>query len=220
MGLKHHPRVVTDGLIFYIDAANPRSYSGSGLTSNGLIGGIGGTLVNGVGYTSSNFGSFIFDGTNDYIVVNSNSDLLSKTEYTKFVFFYPTSLATSNNLISGGVSGENHAFWTYGTNKLNAGHNTIWNQVVGSTALSANVWYCGAVTFSNVSGWKLYLNGVLDGSNANTTTFNNSGELRLGAFANANCFTGQIPLALVYNRALTQQEILQNYNATKMRYGL
>ena len=73
MGLKHHPRIITDGLIFYLDAANTRSYSGSGLTVNGLIGGIGGTLVNGVGFTSSNTGSFIFDRTNDYISIPDNS---------------------------------------------------------------------------------------------------------------------------------------------------
>ena len=45
MGLKHHPRVVTDGLIYYLDAANTRSYSGSGLTANELIGGIGGIIM-------------------------------------------------------------------------------------------------------------------------------------------------------------------------------
>jgi hypothetical protein len=67
MGLKHHPRVVTDGLVMYLDAANTRSYSGSGLTANGLIGGIGATLVNGVGFGSTNNGSFVFDGTNDYL---------------------------------------------------------------------------------------------------------------------------------------------------------
>ena len=219
MGIDIGPIEATDGLVFQLDAGNTRSYSGSGNTAYDLSGsGNTSVLTNGPTYSSSNLGSFVLDGTNDYIEVNSNANLLSKTEYTKFVFFYATSLSTSNNLISGGVSGENHAFWTYGTNKLNAGHNTIWNQVVGSTSLSANVWYCGAVTFSNVTGWKLYLNGVLDGSNSNTTTFNNNGELRLGAFANANCFTGRIALALVYNRALSATEILQNYNATKGRY--
>ena len=65
MGLKHHPRIVTNGLVMYVDASNTRSYSGSGLTANGLIGGIGGTLVNGVGFTSTNNGIFTFDGTND-----------------------------------------------------------------------------------------------------------------------------------------------------------
>ena len=70
MGLAHSPSIISDGLIFYLDAANSRSYSGSGNTANGLVGGIGGTLVNGVGFTSSNNGLFSFDGSNDYINFN------------------------------------------------------------------------------------------------------------------------------------------------------
>ena len=75
MGLGHSPSIVTDGLIFSIDAGNSRCYSGSGITVNGLVG-IGGTLVNGVGFTSTNSGSFTFDGTNDYVDI-SNSNLLT-----------------------------------------------------------------------------------------------------------------------------------------------
>ena len=69
MGVKAGPRVSTNGLVFDIDAANSRSYSGSGLTVNSLVSGIGGTLVNGVGFTSSNNGFFSFDGSNDYLLI-------------------------------------------------------------------------------------------------------------------------------------------------------
>ena len=92
--------------------------------------------------------------------------------------------------------------------------------MAGNTTLSLNTWYCGAVTFSNVSGYKLYLNGVLDGTSASTTTFNYFGELQIGAFANANLFTGRISLAMVYNRVLSAQEISQNFNATRSRFGI
>ena len=43
MGIDYNNIIVSDGLVFYIDAANPRSYSGTGLTANGLVGGIGAT---------------------------------------------------------------------------------------------------------------------------------------------------------------------------------
>jgi hypothetical protein len=86
MGVKSGPRIVTNGLIFDLDAAVSRSYSGTGLTANGLIGGIGGTLVNGVGFTSSNNGSFIFDGSNDYIV--SNIDLRRDFSLSCWVYQY------------------------------------------------------------------------------------------------------------------------------------
>ena len=69
MGIDIGPIETTDGLVFQLDAGNTRSYSGSGLTANGLVGGIGGTLVNGVGFTSSNNGLFSFDGSNDYLLI-------------------------------------------------------------------------------------------------------------------------------------------------------
>ena len=84
MGVIAGANINDNGLIFSLDAANFRSYSGSGLTSFGLVGGIGGTLVNGVGYTSSNSGSFIFDGTNDYIDTQTS---FIPTRYTVFAWF-------------------------------------------------------------------------------------------------------------------------------------
>jgi hypothetical protein len=214
--------IVRNDLILNLDAANTASYPGSGTSWFDLSGSNNtSVLINGPTFSATgDSSSIIFDGSNKYVVVNSNANLLSKTSYTKFVFFYTTSFSTANNLISGGVSGTNHAFWLYISNKLNAGHNGAWNQVVGSTTLSLNTWYCGAVTYSNVSGWKLYLNGILDGSNADTTTFNNNGELRVAAYSDGNNFTGRIPLALVYNRALSAYEIKQNFDFYRTRYGI
>ena len=67
MALEHHPRIVTSDLILYFDTVNYRSYSGSGVTVNGLVSGIGFTLVNGVGFGTTGTSYFIFDGTNDNI---------------------------------------------------------------------------------------------------------------------------------------------------------
>jgi len=213
---------VRDNLILNLDAGNLASYPGSGTTWFDLSGSNNtSVLTNGPAYVFNDSSSNIsFDGSNDYVVVNSNANLLSKTEYTKFVFFYATSFSTANNLISGGVSGTNHAFWLNFSNRLYAGHNASWLTVTGSTTLSTNTWYCGAVTYSNVSGWKLYLNGVLDGTSVTSTTFDNNGELLIAAYANANVFTGRMPLALVYNRALSAAEIAQNFNFYRSRYGI
>ena len=82
MAVGYNPSIVSDGLVFYIDAASSRCYSGSGNTANGLVGGIGGTLVNGVGFTSSNNGSFVFDGSDDYISVpNGFSSYFKSNDY-------------------------------------------------------------------------------------------------------------------------------------------
>jgi len=75
MGVKSGPRIVKDGLVFDIDAAVIRSYSGSGLTANGLVAGLGATLVNGVGFGSTNNGYFIFDGSNDYINAGNDTSI-------------------------------------------------------------------------------------------------------------------------------------------------
>jgi hypothetical protein len=103
---------------------------------------------------------------------------------------------------------------------LYAGHNGAWGQVAGATILSLNTWYFGAVTYSSTTGWKLYLNGVQDGSNGDTTTFTGNQEISIGSYSTGNNLTGRIGSAFVYNRALSATEIMQNYNATKGRFGL
>lgn len=220
MSVKAGPRTNSSSLVLYLDAANYRSYSGSGTTWNDLsLSNNTSSLVNGPSYSSSNNGYISFDGANDYISVNSNANILSKTEYTKIAYFYVTTFSTANNIISGGVSGQ-HAFWLFVSNKLYAGHNGAWSTVTGTTTLSLNTWYFGATTYSSTTGWKLYLNGVEDGSSVDTTTFTGNQEILVGAYGAGNYFTGRIGLVQVYNRALTASEILKNYNSTKKRYGL
>jgi len=218
MGIDIGPIETTDLLVLHLDAANTRSYPGSGNTVYDLSGsGNTSALTNGPTYLSSNLGAFVLDGSNDYILVNSQANILSKTAYTKIAFIYISNFSTVNNIISGGFSGQ-HAFWMFGTDKLNAGHNGSWNTVVGATSISLNTWYFAAVTYSDSTGWKLYLNGREDGTSASTTTFTGNQEIVIGAYSSSNNFTGRISNIQVYNRALTSTEIFQNYNATKGRY--
>ena len=218
MGIDVGPIETTDGLVLHLDAGNTRSYPGSGNTVYDLSGfGNTSALTNGPTYNSSNLGAFVLDGSNDYILVNSQANILSKTAYTKIAFIYISNFSTVNNIISGGFSGQ-HAFWMFGTDKLNAGHNGAWNTVVGATSLSLNTWYFAAVTYSDSTGWKLYLNGREDGTSASTTTFTGNQEIVIGAYSSGNNFTGRISNIQVYNRTLTATEIFQNYHATKGRY--
>jgi len=180
-----------------------------------------GTLTNGVGYGNSNSGSFVFDGVNDCVVVNNNASILSSTSYTKIAWFYPTSFATLNNIISGVNGLSEHTFWLAGGNTLNAGHNGSWSTVVSSTTLSLNTWYCGAVTFSTTTGWVLYLNGVQEATNLSTTTFSGTGAILIGAFATGDfVFTGRIANTKIYNRVLSAAEVRQNFNALRGRFGI
>ena len=212
--------IVTKDLAVYYNVSESSSYSGIGNTIFDLSGsGNTGALTNGPTFSAFNGGSLVLDGSNDYVLVNNAANILSKTEYTKIAYVYFTSFSTSNNIISGGFSGQ-HAFWLSGSDRLYAGHNGAWGQVAGATILSLNTWYFGAVTYSSTTGWKLYLNGVQDGSNGDTTTFTGNQEISIGSYSTGNNFTGRIGSAFVYNRALSATEIQQNYNATKGRFGL
>jgi hypothetical protein len=237
MGLKHHPRIVTNGLIMYLDAANTRSYSGSGLTANGLVGGIGGTLVNGVGFTSSNGGSFTFDGTNDYISVSSSPTTFSynRSSFTVGGWTYMTSLPTSyygvilskwntgggndNEFILNTDDGNKFLFAVDFDDSLNPNSQSN-DLVLSTTTIIANTWYYVVATFDNGS-IKIYVNGILENSATSLYTSvktNTNSSLDIGRFGTTFYSIGRRGVVQLYNRALTAQEILQNYNATKMRY--
>jgi hypothetical protein len=213
-------KIVTDGLVLCLDAADRNSYVSGSTTWVDVAGVNNGTLINGPTFNTGSGGNIVFDGSNDYVNVNSDANILSKTAYTKTAWFYPTSFSTNNNINSGGNSGQ-HAFWLAGGDRLNAGHNSQWSTVVSTTVLSLNKWYFGAVSFDTTNGWKLYLNGVQESTNSSTSTFTGNGEILIGAFGNAsNLFTGRIAGTQVYSKVLTASEVLQSYNAQKSRFGL
>ena len=87
MGIAYNTSIVSDGLVFALDAGNTRCYSGSGNTSNALVGSKIGALTNGVGFTNSNNGSFTFDGTNDFMHENDVYEKMQKAD--GFVVFTP-----------------------------------------------------------------------------------------------------------------------------------
>ena len=219
--MNYGPKLATDGLVLCLDAADVNSYPRTGTSWSDVSGnGNNGTLTNGPTFNSSNGGSIVFDGVDDCVLVNSNANILSKTAYTKTAWFYTTSFGTNNNIISGGNSGQ-HAFWLGASSYLRAGHNGNWSTVVTTTSMSLNTWYYGAVTFNTSTGWILYLNGIQETTSSDTTTFTGNQEILIGAYSTAgNVYTGRIATSLVYNRVLTSTEILQNYNATKSRFGL
>jgi hypothetical protein len=213
MGLNHSPSIVTNGLTLYLDSVNSKSYPGSGTTWINLS-----TNTNSLTLVSSpSLGAnsiFSFNGS----YASTSNAVLNSTAYTKCAWFQTQSLSPANNIMSGNIG--QHAFWLAATNKLQSGHNGLWGTVVANTSVVPNQWYFGAVTFNTTTGWALYLNGLLEVTNASTTTFTGTGDVLVAAYGNANFFQGQINGVFVYDRVLTAQEILQNYNALKGRYGL
>ena len=224
MGIDYNNIIVSDGLVFYIDAANPRSYSGTGLTANGLVGGIGATLINGVGFTSSNNGSFIFDGSDDYIAVNGTNFPLSNSPRTLNIWYYTNTSTWQGNI--------NNLFW-YGTasgrQSFGVDFNTYpemefysWADDMNWNTTAPQVgWKNLQIAYDGNLTVRIYELGVLVatktlGGQLNTVL---SSNVQIGAIIGlSGYFDSNISQVSMYNRALTAQEILQNYNATKGRY--
>ena len=230
MGLKHHPRVVTDGLVYYLDAANPRCYSGSGLTANALIGGIGGTLVNGVGFGSTNSGSFTFDGTNDYIDCGNFLD--NPTDFTVIAWQKTSAITNVQMIVAKLVNYSSGAGWgmfvrgdapIQGLYFILQTNFSNWIVYYCSKLVNDNIWHHCAAIISNKVVTGFYVDGIsysiLNGSGGTLGSISNAVNVRIGRDeANEYIFNGSISNTLIYNRALTAQEISQNYNATKKRY--
>ena len=216
MSTRYNPSIVLDKLTFYYDAANIKSYPGSGTTWKDISGkGNDGTLTNGPTFSSDYGGKFNFDETNDYV---DCGNVLSQTAYTKSAWFRPES--STRNIISGP---SNHAFWMASTdNTLQAGHRGAWS-TVSYTVPSGNMlnqWWNGVVTYNNSTGWVLYLNGVQVDTDSSTLDPNGTTGVYIGRYSSGNYFDGDIAQAMIYDRAITASEVKQNYNALKGRFGL
>ena len=216
MALAHSPRIVRDSLAFYLDAANTKSYPGSGTTWTDISGkGNDGTLTNGPTFSSDYGGKFNFDETNDYV---DCGNVLSQTAYTKSAWFRPES--STRNIISGPA---NHAFWMVGTdNTLAAGHQGQWSRVSHAVPSGnmLNQWWNGVVTWNNSTGWVLYLNGVQVDTNSNTSGPGGTTGVYIARYSGGNYFDGDIAQAIIYDRVLTATEVQQNFNAFRGRFGL
>ena len=214
MGLKHHPRIVTNGLVYYLDAANTRSYSGSGNTAYGLFG-PNGTLTNGTGYTSANSGSFFFDGTDDSI------DFSSYTPDANTVSIWVNLKSLQNGpIVYVGNNQYNSNVWSWSFFAFNS---LFYFRASTTSAFFTevpplNTWINYTLIRDDGSGESIaYKNGVFFGSQSDSTTLNPYSNMRFG-LSDANAANFNLSQVIIYNRALTAQEVLQNYNATKKRY--
>jgi hypothetical protein len=228
MATLYAPRIVTDGLVLCLDAANRKSYPGSGTVWNDLSGNNNtGTLTNGPTFGGGNGGSIVFDGVNDFVNFSNRVLTDAVTAISCFMWVYPTSdgillsvlgQATINSgyhhsAIEVGSSGElRMALWAENlTNRINS-------------TLSLNTWNNVGFTYAGTT-----LTGYLNGGSVGTTTFTwtKPTNIHFGimALSVADMGTeayghGNVSSFYTYNRALTAAEILQNYNATRSRFGI
>lgn len=231
------PTIVTSGLYLHLDAGNPSSYPGTGTSWVDLTGNNrNGTLVNGVGYSSSNGGYLTFDGVNDYVnVSNTQACLGLKTNFTievwtklpdtnrfNTLFSYGDGWNYSNDIIFFVAGNKIEAQVNNGTDgsgtSLSSFTSTGWNQLT--------MVFDGTLT-GNANRLKVYLNGVQQTLTYNYTVPTNNGQnstlAGIGAYSTGNFNNyalGNVAINRLYNKSLTASEILQNYNVNKTRFGL
>jgi hypothetical protein len=203
--------VVQSGLVLNLDAGASTSYPGSGTTWTDLSGnGNTGTLVNGVGYSGDNFGSLVFDGTDDRVDSINASSL---TNMTIEMWIYDTRSSGERDILSYNGNFGSYTFngFTFRTDGNGAGARTFFS--VGQPPL--NTWY----RFCYVKNGDLYINEMRYTGSGTDNTY---GVISLGNTRSDvnNRLNGRISNAKIYNRALTATEISQNFNALRSRFGL
>lgn len=229
--------IVTSGLVLNLDAANPRSYPPpyNGTTWIDLSrNGNNGVLTNGPVFNSTNGGVFVFDGVDDFVSVSDNSTINGTSQTISVWFRNSGTYATGNQAAE--IIGKHNAvgsFNGYGIQLVNDFGNikvsafvknaTVNYVTLNSTQIISSLnWYNATITFTSNSQIILYLNGISILSRATGLLTNSTQPLRIGQSNDLffNIYNGSVAQTLVYNRVLTASEVLQNYNATRARFGI
>lgn len=239
MGIAYNTSIVRDGLVLHLDAANVKSYPGTGTAWNDLSGNSNnGALTNGPTYSSANNGTIIFDGVNDYWCTAGPTPTILQGDpsLTVFGFFRRTgtisnegSWAVGSNVTRGGIcnwcgnAANDISIDMWGTSTFNSGQ-----------TYPLNSWVCaawtktaGAMTRANCA---IFVNGIKYTGSQLTVQ---RGESTAPNINNAGIFVGSIDKVstsynpaidigciFFYSRVLSDFEILQNFNALRGRYGL
>jgi len=232
MTIVYNTAIVRTGLVLHLDAANPKSYPGTGTNWTDLSGNSrNGTLINGVGYNS---GSLVFDGTNDHAVVSPYIRSSAFIDRTMSVWFKVNGAnipgGSSQGLCSvfDDAEGNPQISMEVNANGLGVAFNTFYDGTVrgASKVIALNTWYnaVGIETQTPSRKIQLYVNGVLEAETAAAGTSYSVSATKL----NVGCqkvsmnrfFNGTIGIVQLYERVLSIQEIAQNFEALRGRFGI
>jgi hypothetical protein len=226
MAFNYSPKISREGLIFYLDAANKKSYSGTGstwydLSRNSNNGG----LVNSPTYSTNNGGNFTFNGSNN--IVNMGTINLQRNWSLEIL----TNMSSTSNIY--GIFGQG----TYATNQglhilydLNGNRGIVFGMYGNDNDYSTNYvptinkWYHWIFTYNHTTFAKqFYADSILITPTSSTQNqYAGSGQFNIGGtYSNAtHVANGKIAIAKMYDRVLSATESQQNYNALKSRFNL
>ena len=215
MATNYNPTIVTDGLVMCCDAANSKSYPGSGTTFIDVSGnGNHGTLNNSPTHDTEGGGCFEFDANTERIVIAID---LQNNQFTVFGFARYTTSSGNGRVISSHQNNWLMGWYANNTSYYYAGNAWILTGNGGNTT----DWICFAATGDTTAdNWKFYRNGIKIADNSNGG--NGPNGITLGGWGNGAAEASNCKVAYVnaYRRVLTDAEVKQNYNALKGRFGL
>jgi len=238
MSLSHSPKIVTNGLVLCLDAGDPKSYNGSGTTWFDRSGnGYHAVLVNS---PTHNGQSFNFDGSTQYGTITSTTALQDHLKADQTIMMWlkadSGSFSIRRNPINKAYFREvaitfetsRRLSYYYGgdtTNNLGSGATAYCGSAAAlPVTLPEGEWFLMTTTrdMSN-SEIKCYINGELlvTQSICSPNTFSKTAtNALLIADGYVSPFKGEIATVNIYNKVAAAEEVLQNYNATKGRFGL
>ena len=218
--------LVQQGMTLSLDAGNPDSYAGAGfswydVSGNSYIC----TLINGPTYSN---GAIVFDGTNDFVDLTYpySVPIAASGNAVRSMFAWVRTTSTGNQaFISTGTAANSQSFnlVKYGSYIGIMGYNNDYYPSTGNAGIliTDGVWHYIGVTFDGTN-LRMYVDGRLDNTSG-TLTYSTTGQNNFigksSHTGNENYTNGSMGMVHVYNRALSGAEVLQNYNATKGRFG-
>ena len=210
--------IVQDGLVLNMDAGVKQSYDG-GTTWRDLTGGNNGTLQNGPIFNKDKGGNIVFDGSDDHMGTISIPN--ETGELTCEVAMNYDALNAYHNVFEAGFN-VRPMLWIDSANKLECSYPTGNGGYTSPSSYASQDIIVTVIYNSNSSpGIKLNVNGAYVGQNSQThPTWANLRDFYFFNRTASSEFSGTIYFFRFYNRALTATEVLQNYNATRHRFGV
>tara|TARA_R110001606_G_scaffold218628_2_gene366396 strand:- start:4479 stop:5156 length:678 start_codon:yes stop_codon:yes gene_type:complete len=214
--------IIADGLIFNMDAANRASYPKTGNIATDVISlNVSASFEQNTSFDSSNNGVFDFDGTDDYMTTNINANDY-QTAFTVLFWVNFDGFGSGNIPIGRHYGNERFYFGTQDSTYMKAGIGDSYTFDSIAHGLSTGEWSNFCYTRSGTTN-TLYINALQKGTFTSNWSGTNTTQVYIGALNNSGAsqyLNGKLANIQMYNRALSANEVLHNYNALKGRFGL
>jgi hypothetical protein len=222
--------VVDSSLVLWLDAGQASSYSGSGTTWTDLSGlGNNETLINGPTYSSSNGGIFTFNGSTQYSIGPRPSSIVTNGGLSVVIWAKWTTTGTTVSTIQALVDNNHSGSPVQGfvmQDRPDLSKSLTWGGAQSTFQVGDGTWRCCIGTNDGVTS-KLYINGVLDASSTESYPATVQSNVNIGSWESGRnlgyggrYLNGSVGLVMLYNRALSADEVAQNFNALRRRFGI